>query len=231
VAVRNGHGGAFTARAAHGKPLCEGACLIIAAAEAVFAERGYEGTTIQAVARKAKTSQANVIYHFKTKKNLYVAALRAADETLGHAFDALARAKQGGVEAIAQFAYTHLDMLLRHEKIARLLLREIYGYGPLETKELHEKVIGGNFQKLVAALAGGVKKGHVRAGVDPAALAVLLLGANGIFMQTRRLMAHSTLEHFSNAPRQYHEKIMDVLLHGILPRRGASKRLVKGSRT
>lgn len=218
------------ARRARSKPMCEGARCIIRAAEAVFAARGYEGTTIQAVARKAKTSQANVIYHFKTKKKLYLAVLRAADEKLGEAFTALAREEKGDGEAIARFAYSHLEMLLRHEKLSRLLLREIYGYGPLETRELHEKVIGGNFQKLVAALAAGANKGHVRDGVDPAALAVLLLGANGIYMQTRRLMAHTPLAYLSKAPRKYHEKIMDVLLNGILPRHGTAQRNVKGTR-
>ena len=44
---------------------------ILAAAEAVFAERGFEGATTAAIARRAGLPKANLHYYFATKEELY----------------------------------------------------------------------------------------------------------------------------------------------------------------
>jgi TetR/AcrR family transcriptional regulator len=44
---------------------------ILAAAEDIFAERGYRGTTVAAIADAVGLPKANVLYYFKTKEGLY----------------------------------------------------------------------------------------------------------------------------------------------------------------
>lgn len=44
---------------------------IIAVAEILFAEKGYNGTTTQEIANRAKLPKANIHYYFKTKQDLY----------------------------------------------------------------------------------------------------------------------------------------------------------------
>lgn len=44
---------------------------ILAAAEKIFAERGYRGTTVLAVAQEVGLPKANILYYFKTKEGLY----------------------------------------------------------------------------------------------------------------------------------------------------------------
>lgn len=75
--------------------------LILQAADVVFANDGYAGTTVQGIAAQAGLPKSNVLYHFKTKDKLYsrvleriakpylkaCAAFRADDEPL----EALAR--------------------------------------------------------------------------------------------------------------------------------------------
>jgi len=48
---------------------------ILAAAEAVFAERGFGGATIQAIAERAGVPKPNVHYYFPTKEGLYRAVV------------------------------------------------------------------------------------------------------------------------------------------------------------
>ena len=48
---------------------------ILAAARAEFAERGFEGTTLRAIATSAGVDVALVSYYFKTKAELFIAAL------------------------------------------------------------------------------------------------------------------------------------------------------------
>lgn len=52
--------------------------LIIHNSTLLFAQNGYSKTSIQKIADSCETSQTNVLYHFKTKKNLFEACLNTA---------------------------------------------------------------------------------------------------------------------------------------------------------
>ncbi len=53
---------------------------LLCAAVSLFAEHGYDGTTVAAVSERAEANIAAVNYHFRDKQSLYVEALRAAFE-------------------------------------------------------------------------------------------------------------------------------------------------------
>jgi len=48
---------------------------ILDAAEDMFAERGFRGTTVASIAEAVKLPKANVLYYFKTKEGLYKAVI------------------------------------------------------------------------------------------------------------------------------------------------------------
>jgi len=63
---------------------------ILKAAERLFAERGFDGTSIRAIVARARVNQAAINYHFEGKEGLYREVLRAAfrgltEDQLGHA--------------------------------------------------------------------------------------------------------------------------------------------------
>ena len=53
---------------------------IMKAAVALFADRGYDGTSIRAIVSKARVNQAAINYHFKGKEGLYFEVLKVAFE-------------------------------------------------------------------------------------------------------------------------------------------------------
>ena len=55
---------------------------IMKAAGRLFAERGYDGTSIRAIVAKARVNQAAINYHFDGKDGLYREVLRAAFRAL-----------------------------------------------------------------------------------------------------------------------------------------------------
>ena len=55
---------------------------ILKAAERLFADRGYEETSIRAIVTKARVNQAAINYHFKGKDGLYREVLRMAFRAL-----------------------------------------------------------------------------------------------------------------------------------------------------
>ncbi len=49
--------------------------LVVAAAIELFARGGYDGTSVKASAEKVGISDAGVLYHFSTKRDLFVAVV------------------------------------------------------------------------------------------------------------------------------------------------------------
>ena len=96
---------------------------IMKAAERLFAERGYDGTSIRAIVAKARVNQAAINYHFDGKDGLYRAVLRAAfraltEQQLAHAEEVRAMSPE---EALREFIRRQLHPLMARDELARQL--------------------------------------------------------------------------------------------------------------
>jgi len=94
---------------------------IMKAAERLFAERGYDGTSIRAIVARARVNQAAINYHFAGKDGLYREVLRAAfrgltAHQLASADDAIAMSRE---DALAEFIRRQLRPLLARDEAAR----------------------------------------------------------------------------------------------------------------
>jgi TetR/AcrR family transcriptional regulator len=75
------------ARPAGGRRRQENEARILAAAEAVFAEAGFTGASMQAIAERAGLPKANLHYYFRTKESLYRTLLGRILDMWVDAFD------------------------------------------------------------------------------------------------------------------------------------------------
>src|SRR5580692_12209601 len=94
---------------------------IMKAAERLFAERGYDGTSIRAIVAKARVNQAAINYHFDGKEGLYREVLRAAfhamtENQLVHARELGAMSRE---EALATFIRRQLHPLMSRDEYSR----------------------------------------------------------------------------------------------------------------
>ena len=94
---------------------------IMKAAERLFAERGYEGTSIRAIVAKARVNQAAINYHFAGKDGLYREVLRAAfraltERQLVHAAQENAMSRE---EALGEFIRGQLRPLMARDELSR----------------------------------------------------------------------------------------------------------------
>ncbi|MBN0048690.1 TetR/AcrR family transcriptional regulator [Streptomyces actuosus] len=101
---------------------------IIAAATTLFAEYGYDGTTVRRIAAEAKLNMATVAYHVGGKADLYREVMRVAHDSeraaVGAALDAFARdAVEDPARAAAAFADHYLDFCLEQPHIPALWMR------------------------------------------------------------------------------------------------------------
>src|SRR5438270_12954386 len=108
---------------------------ILGAAEAVFAEHGFDGTSVDAIAAQAGYNKSLLFQYFGDKLGLYTQVLKRADREMG---ELLARVFASGQasETVAlqthQFGafldtivHTLFDYLLEHPRLVRILTWEM----------------------------------------------------------------------------------------------------------
>ena len=191
---------------------------ILAAAKDLFAESGFDAVSINAIADRAGVSKANVFHHFKSKNDLYLAVLKIACSESHAQIDQFGSDKGSFVARLRDYSASHLASILQDEKISRLVQRDLLENGPKRGKEFAEQVFGQNFARLVDILRSGQKKGELRKEIDPAMLATLLIGADVFFFQSREVLRHFPDVSFTATPERYSAMLVDMLLHGILPK-------------
>lgn len=91
------------------------------AAVRLFAERGYEATSVRAIVAKARVNQAAINYHFAGKDGLYREVLRAAfraltEHQLVHAAETKTMPRE---QALGEFVRHQLRPLIARDELSR----------------------------------------------------------------------------------------------------------------
>ena len=108
---------------------------ILGAAEAVFAEHGFDGTSVDAIAARASYNKSLLFQYFGDKLGLYTQVLKRADREMG---ELLARVFASGQASetvalqahqfrafLATIVQTLFDYLLEHPRLVRILTWEM----------------------------------------------------------------------------------------------------------
>ncbi len=185
------------------------------AAQDLFAELGYDAVSTNAIAERAAVSKANIFHHFTSKKALYLAALSACCKAATPLLDDMVQEDGNFSARLCHFIQAHIENLHTHDAVSRLILRELIDNGPRRGQELAEKVMGANFSRLVAILRDGQSCGELRRNVDPAMVAMLLVGANVFFFQSRDVLRHFPDISFADDLAAYSLMLTDILVNGI----------------
>jgi len=160
---------------------------IIDAAEAVYADVGWDAATIDQVAKKARLSRALVYVYFKDKQDLHLAIVERALDDLHRRFVEAAREPATGlakVEAIG-LAYVEYSRDVPHYFDACSQYQAYQAEGVTERESNEEGCLTASrlvHGVLVEALQTGMQDGSIRPDVgDPLTTAIALWGfAHGI---------------------------------------------------
>lgn len=107
---------------------------ILAAACAVFGERGYAGATTDAIASVAGISQAYVVRTFGSKEQLFIAASNRATDRIAHTFRvAIAEAKHAGDEEhmVNRLGTAYVQLMADRGTLLTLLHMFTQGHHPV----------------------------------------------------------------------------------------------------
>ncbi|MFQ5486941.1 MAG: TetR/AcrR family transcriptional regulator [Gammaproteobacteria bacterium] len=200
-----------------GYALSKGARSILEVAEKLFADKGFDAVSINDIAQRAAVSKANIFHHFKSKEGLYMAVLKLACEHSAQALDDVERTLSDGPQAQLEAFFTHhLQALLAHPRSTRLIQRELLDNGSERGKQLAEEVFSEHFSRLVGLVREGQTQGVLRKDFDAALLALLLVGANVFFFETRSVLKYLPEIDFAELPDRYSSAVFALLSRGFV---------------
>ncbi|MCR9093008.1 MAG: TetR/AcrR family transcriptional regulator [bacterium] len=177
------------------------AARILDAAEAVFAESGFQGASLREIARRAGIQQPGLYNHFASKRDLYAAVL---DRALTPMTEAMADAIEDahGSRTLERLLTAITDVLLEHPQMAALFQQALHD-GDTPGQELMR-------DWLDRLLAQGVEtaRSATREPVDRAQLAIGVVAmfnvTTGYFLSQRALdgLGVGALDDPANVARQ-----------------------------
>ena len=144
---------------------------IIRAAEIEFAQNGYKGTSLNAVADRAQLPKSNILYYFKSKFGLYGAVLADILEMWNEAFND-ATAESDPADVLYRYIESKIKYSSSHPLASRIFAIEIIQGAPhLEqylAKDLHSWV-----QDRAGVIQAWIDAGRIKA-VSPVHLIFLI---------------------------------------------------------
>ncbi len=155
-----------------------------------FAERGYDGTSMNDVAEAVGVRKASLFYHFETKDALYEAVLDRLIATLATPLGVAYSGEGSFEERLVRAADTLTSMLASHPYAAKLLLREAMDWGPVMRGELSGHTVA--VMEMSAAFIRAGQEAGVFAKADPKQLMISLLGLHFVPFALEQLVEKFT---------------------------------------
>lgn len=185
---RNGAGAVRSPRMTRKRAKAERA--IVAAAEAEFRDRGYEGARLEAIADRADVSVGSIYNHFENKRALYSAVALRAVELFGRYMDAGYREARTALECVLAGGDSYMRFNVDHPAAFRFIaLNGIEARGAELDSELDQEIsrkITGILAKFQDKIAEAIEEGDAF-DLDPRHVGAFLFGSwNGVVALTMR---------------------------------------------
>jgi AcrR family transcriptional regulator len=161
---------------------------LLQAAIAVFSERGYQGATIDEIARRAGIAKGTTYLYYADKADLFYAVFEMwANDAIAGSGAALAAASNAG-ERLLALALGAVDYMEAHREWFPLSLEVWAASSTPALRERFAAALSGCYagyrSEAAAIIRAGQAAGELRDDADADALAALLTGAiDGLFLQ------------------------------------------------
>jgi AcrR family transcriptional regulator len=191
---------------------------LLAAGTELFADRGYDGVPVSAIAHKAGVNKAMINYHFGGKRKLYLTIVSATFGDIVGSVERLADSPRPAPEVLRELIAVVGEMVTRrHPHFCTMMLREVVAGGKHLEPELIDKPVR-MLDAVQRIVARGVREGDFRP-VDPLLTHLSLVGSLVLFFATARFRARVLAKRRpAMTPPDaaaYVKHIQDLLTHGL----------------
>ena len=163
---------------------------LLNAAERLFADRGYEATSVRAIVAKARVNQAAINYHFAGKEGLYREVLRIGfraltEHQLGHAEEAKAMSRE---KALGEFVRHQLRPLLARDDLSRHI--RIFNWEAVRPTAVFRKLVSEEAVPFMGLAIDLVRRFMPKADQPTLTVAAIwLIGQCSVFVRNREHLA------------------------------------------
>lgn len=162
---------------------------LLLAARGLFAEHGYDGTSVRAITQQAHANLGAVTYHFGSKEALYEAVAESLAEPFRERIADTATGSGPSLARLEALVRTMFDYLSEHPDVPRFMVQLLAGSRP-PPRALRE-MLRANHTIISQLIVEGQKDASVRRG-DPRLMALSLI-AQPIWMSVVRQLLRQTL--------------------------------------
>jgi AcrR family transcriptional regulator len=155
---------------------------LLTAAAQLFARRGYDGTSVRAIAQRAKVNLGAITYHFGSKHALYEAVLEAASEPLRTRVAAIGAEEGHPLDRIERVLHAFFDHFHEHPELPQLMLQQLGRHEPLPKPA--RATAESNHRTIAGLIAEGQALGAIRPG-NPRLMA-LSVGSQPVILTLMR---------------------------------------------
>jgi TetR/AcrR family transcriptional regulator len=185
---------------------------VLDAAERLFAERGFAGTSMRDISRGSGISQPLIHHHFGTKEDLYVAVRRRVSEHYAARFPDVALKTDRPVDVKAELE-RFFDFLSDHGALLRLLAwAHLEGNNPMWPSDMPP------MEALIARIVPAQQAGLVRKDIEAANLSIMMVGLIAHWLDNRSRYAGLFRDGYDD--RAYLDQAVSLVSRGLMPDRG-----------
>jgi AcrR family transcriptional regulator len=175
---------------------------LLAVAVAVFNERGYDGTSMEDLARAAGITKSSIYHHVKSKEELLERGVNRALDALIASLDAteaLSGPEVSALDRVEQAVFRAVEILVEELPYVTLLLR-VRGNTEVERAALkRRREID---RRLAVLVERAVSEGSLRADIDPNLASRLVFG-----------MVNSVTEWYRPGTGQSPDSVASAVMH------------------
>lgn len=190
---------------------------LLAAARRVFANRGFEGTSIREIAETAKVNKAMIYYYFKDKVDLYRSVLSdsfTALDTLWNdkVFEGSAPAR----DKIRKYVEGFIRFQQRNEDLRRIFSMDFTVFGE-NVKWTADRFFANSYARLTTILQDGMKSGELKK-IEPSLAIVTLIGIIAHSFMFRPLAEYVSGSKLELSPDRFGAFVTGLFFDGLSPR-------------
>ncbi|MDC8757081.1 TetR/AcrR family transcriptional regulator [Janthinobacterium fluminis] len=134
---------------------------ILAAALAVFSEKGIEATTIDDIRQRSQASVGSIYHHFGNKESIAAALFALGLDDYWGQLIARTRAAPDAEQAIRALLTTHLDWIVAKPDLARFLFARRQAVSPAHEQAIRD-LTAAHFKEFFALFKPWFKQGILR---------------------------------------------------------------------
>lgn len=189
---------------------------ILRAAEELFAQKGYEGTSIREIGKRARTNTALIYYYFGDKESLYRSTLEEMVIEIPQHLEELLSSPEGAEGKLRRIMQMMVTLVPRRSHFFQIIHRELANESP-RLGYVADKYFARNYELVRSFMKEAIRGGHFR-DLD-LQLAPVSLVAMIIFFFYNRFLVERILgldpldETFS---QRLVDHTLDLFLHGAL---------------